>query len=276
MPYCVVGKMFSEINIEKTIICDLNFVRLCLYLPPVLRISTTINLKLWCCNKIVYRLSAHLWQMMWRRAKDYDVCLFDTIFRCCHWIISSEPQGTVKKTLLCWYLKSVWFRLSPLKSWKTQKSNFTVISSGIIISDNSHWKADIPPVRASFIMFELNQLDCYKKRHPRCCYPQYSITYRTHPRTPNNLPSCPNLLESLCMALSLFPQPIEVKITVGCERAEWLYISKITVGIYHCHWDTPTRMNWVKWEHCIGQGALTVTNAPPVATNRSVQISRGS
>lgn len=119
------------------------------------------------------------------------VCLFDTMFRCCHWIISPEPQGTVKKTLLCWYLKSVWFRLSPLKSWRTQKSNFIVISSGIIISDNSHWKADIPPVRASFIMFELNQLDCYKKRHPRCCYPQYSITYRTHPRTPTTSPLAP-------------------------------------------------------------------------------------
>lgn len=96
----------------------------------------------------------------------------------------------------------------------------------------------------------------------------------THPNRPHP-PLAPTSLESLCMVLSLFPQPIEVKITVGCERAEWLYISKITLGIYHCHRDTPTGMNWVKWEQCIGQGALTVTNAPPVATNRSVQIAGG-
>lgn len=102
-----------------------------------------------------------------------------------------------------------------------------------------------------------------------------TVSPTVHAHTPQQPLSCPNLLESLCMALSLFPQPIEVKITVGCESAEWLYISKITGGIYHCHWDTPTGMNWVKWEQCIGQGALTVTNAPPMATNRSVQIARG-
>lgn len=102
-----------------------------------------------------------------------------------------------------------------------------------------------------------------------------TVSPTVHAHTAQQPPSCPNLLESLCMALSLFPQPIEVKITVGCESTEWLYISKITGGIYHCHRDTPTGMNWVKWEQCIGQGALTVTNAPPMATNRSVQIARG-
>ena len=106
--------------------------------------------------------------------------------------------------------------------------------------------------------------------------PIYStVSPAVHAHPPQRPPSCPNLLESLCMAVSLFPQPIEVKITVGCESAEWLYISKITGGIYQCHWDTPTGMNWVKWEQCIGQGPLTVTNAPPMATNRSVQIAKG-
>lgn len=87
--------------------------------------------------------------------------------------------------------------------------------------------------------------------------------------------SRPNLSKSLCMTFSMFLQPIEVKITVGCERAEWLDISKITVGIHHCHCDTPSGMNLVKWEQCIGQGHLTVTNASPVTTNRSVQIASG-
>lgn len=101
-------------------------------------------------------------------------------------------------------------------------------------------------------------------------------------RSPSYLPTPPNppththnLSESLCMTFSVFLQPIEVKITVGCERAEWLYISKITVGIHHCHCDTPSGMNLVKWEPCFGQGPLTVTNAPPVTTNRSEQIASG-
>lgn len=152
--------------------------------------------------------------------------------------------------------------------------SFKVIHSGIIVSKNSQWKADVPPVKESSIVFRLNQLGCYKNRRPSCSHLQYSIPCRTRP-PPQRPPSCPNLLESLCMAVSLFPQPIEVKITVGCESAEWLYISKITGGIYQCHWDTPTGMNWVKWEQCIGQGPLTVTNAPPMATNRSVQIAKG-
>lgn len=51
--------------------------------------------------------------------------------------------------------------------------------------------------------------------------PTHSTVYPIeHAHTPQQPPSCPNLLESLCMALSLFPQPIEVKITVGCESAE--------------------------------------------------------
>lgn len=115
------------------------------------------------------------------------------------------------------------------------------------------------------------QLAGYNSRHT--CL-QYSIHTHTHPCS-TTTPSCHNLLESLCMTFSLFLQPIEVKITVGWERAEWLYISKITVGIHHCHRDTPTEMNLVKWVRCIGQGALTVTNAPPMVTNRSVQIGRG-
>lgn len=124
-------------------------------------------------------------------------------------------------------------------------------------------------------------LDSSFSSHKRniICVPPSLISTLQYPYSPrphtSTSPCCPSLFQSLCMVLPLFLQPIVVKITVGCENAEWLYISKITRGIYHCHWDTPTGMNWVKWEQCIGQGALTVTNAPPIATNRSVQIARG-
>lgn len=144
-------------------------------------------------------------------------------------------------------------QLSHFKTWKIQKSDSIVISISI--------------------MLDLTQLSCHKEESSKMLLSTVSPTVHAH--APQQPPSCPNLLESLCMAHSLFPQPIEVKITVGCEQAEWLYISKITVGIHHCHWDTPTGMNWVKWEQCIRQGALTDTNAPPLATNRSVQIARG-
>lgn len=169
------------------------------------------------------------------------------------------------------------------EDWKDVKKPSTTFVSVNNVTTNNLWllvdytyisiffskqEGLIESLQSSSPHFVRNWLVCFK---PAVLI--HSNPVRTH--TPQQIPFCPNLRESLCMAFSLFLQPIEVKITVGCERAEWLYISKITGGIYHCQRDTPTGMNWVKWEQCIGQGALTVTNAPSSATNRSVQIAGG-
>ncbi len=157
-------------------------------LPSLLWISTFLpyTLNQWCCNKC-FSPSTHTWWI--GKGRLWDVLV--AVFICCfmkkyltlvYLKVLSDSKCTHTNLLYQYHTKPVYIQLSHLKSSKILESDFIVINS-------CSTSASI--VTGSSIMFGLHQIDCHKKRHTSCCYPQYSIPLSYTPTHLNNPPLAP-------------------------------------------------------------------------------------
>lgn len=184
-------------------------------LSSLLWISTFLPYPLnqWYCNKC-FSLSKHIWWMGKGRLCDVLVAVFICCFIKCKKYLTllylkvlSDSKCTHTSLLYQYHTKPVYIQLWHLKSTKILESDFIVINSG---------STSASIVTRSSITFSLHQIDCHKKRHTSCCYPQYSILYRTRLRTSTT---------------PLLPQPLG-KLMYGALIVSSAYWGKDNCGLW--------------------------------------------